>query len=167
MRRELEWSLSLWPQGGAPGPLSCKRAGKGCGWTSESAKVGLLCFSAQHLPIGHYLLGLCSGPSSLTQVPVCLLKLSRAPGSVSPVYRIPPSPLCAVASWVGMGKARGHSLMFSILMPSAGCSGLDYQAVLIDPYLGHAGSSQSQSSSHEPGGLESLRSSRLPRLPEA
>lgn len=37
---------SLSPQGGTPGPFGCQRAwGRGCGWTSESAKLCLLSFA--------------------------------------------------------------------------------------------------------------------------
>lgn len=44
-----------------------------------------------------------------------------------------PSPACAPASWFRKGKARGHTLMLSALVPSAGCSSLDYHAVFIYP----------------------------------
>lgn len=49
------------------------------------------------------------------------------------VHPFQPSPFCAMASRDGKGKDRGHFLMLSALMPRAGCSGCDHQAVLIYP----------------------------------
>lgn len=46
--------------------------GKACGWTRKSAKLGLLCFSGQHLPMAAVPWVSSLGPACLTQIPVNL-----------------------------------------------------------------------------------------------
>lgn len=113
------------------------------------SQPGCLSFSAQYLLVATVSWDSVLGPTSLTQAPVGLLRLSRTLGSVYPVCPSLPVLTSLCPSFLGWeGEGRGHSVRLSTFVLSAPCSCLTPQAVLfsriwvlISPYLGRAGGS--------------------------